>query len=225
MAQSKSSHEILLWAAEGDNSELCQRLISAQPSLREEKNQDDVTLLIHASKNGCQMVVRDILPSLQGGLRDTDKTGRTALQWAAENKHVEVVKLLLDKDKLAWVRICYEGHVEAMATLIKAGLDEFVMDKKRHTPMHLASLSGNIEMVKLLLEKYGYNGRRDSQGMTPFTLAGHKRHQQIINLFLEHGASVEGVSRKDWLNYYERTDDPSVTLDFFEISGAKRDRH
>ncbi|KAK6833356.1 hypothetical protein PG987_008050 [Apiospora arundinis] len=221
MAQSKSSHEILLWAAEGDNSELCQALISAQPSLREEKDRDDVTLLIHASKNGCQMVVRDMLPSLQDGFRDTDKTGRTALHWAAENKHVEVVKLLLDNDKLAWLRICHEGHVEAMATLIEAGLSRLEKDEMKHTPMHLASLTGKIEMAKLLLEQGCWNNDEDSQGMTPFTLAGHKRHRQIIDLLLEHGQPIRGIFRKDWLNYYERVNDSGVTLDVFQISKAK----
>ncbi|KAK8856783.1 ankyrin repeat-containing domain protein [Apiospora arundinis] len=221
MTQSRSRHEILLWAAAGDNSKLCQGLINAQPSFREEKDQDDVTLLIHASKNGCQRVVDTLLQSPHGDVCGTDKTGRSALHWAAENKHIGIIKLLLDKDKLAWVRICHEGHVEAMSTLIQSGLSKFVRDEGGRTPLHHVSLSGNVEMARLILATDADLDVKDHHGMTPLTLAGLQKNQRMMNLLLEHGAAIDAISRKEWLEYYEQKDDPSVILEIFEISRAK----
>ena len=50
--------------------------------------------------------------------------------WPQRNGHVEIVKLLLDKEA-----------------------DVNVADKEEWTPLHVASENGHVEVVKLLLDK------------------------------------------------------------------------
>ena len=86
------------------------------------------------------------------------------LHGASANGHVEVVKLLLDK----------EANVNAA-------------DEGGWTPLHGASQNGHVWVVKLLLGVGKVKaGSKDIGGRTPLSYATEHGHEAIIKLLLKH---------------------------------------
>ncbi|KAK8135653.1 hypothetical protein PG984_003593 [Apiospora sp. TS-2023a] len=221
MAQRKSRYEIMVWGLETDHENLCRYLIKMEPQLLKERSQDNATTLIHAARHGRETVVNDILLSRPSCVSDTDIDGRTALHWAAIEKHASVAKLLIKLDKSTWIHVCNGGDVRAMATLLAAGISVDVEGQDGHTRLHLSALSGNIDMAEFLLKKGANINAKDQLGMTPIVLAGLRKQRHAIQLLLHHGASIDRISRMEWLEYFDRTGDPTLTLEISETSKSK----
>ncbi|TPP59183.1 Ankyrin-2 [Fasciola gigantica] len=61
--------------------------------------------------------------------------------------------------------------------------------KKGNTALHIASLAGHIDIVKLLME-YGANVNAQSQnGFTPLYMAAQENHVEVVNHLLNNGAN------------------------------------
>lgn len=54
------------------------------------------------------------------------------------------------------------------------------------TPLHRASQSGRIEIVRLLVERGASIEVRDNQGRTPMDVASGEQRDEIVKLLLEH---------------------------------------
>ena len=93
-----------------------------------------------------------------------DKNGDTALIWASENGHTDVVELLLKvpnievnaTDRFGWtalIKASKNGHKEIVEALLNmSGIKVNIKDKKRKTALVWANKSGHKEVVKLLKE-------------------------------------------------------------------------
>ncbi|KAK4062778.1 uncharacterized protein Triagg1_9648 [Trichoderma aggressivum f. europaeum] len=114
------------------------------------------------------------------------RAGRTALGWASENGHADVVKLLLDTNRV---------NVNAQ-------------DVNGATPLHLASGRGHTSVMKLLVDRNDTDlNPRDVNGKTPLQWASEGDWGDARQLLLDRGApnvyqqtlqgyggSIEGVA-------------------------------
>lgn len=128
-----------------------------------------------------------------------DINGETALMAAAEKGNTSIVKMLLengadinagDKWKETALIITLRKHKLAAAKLlIDKGADIRVKDNfYQRTPLIWASNLGDIELVKLLLEKGAQVNAEDIEKKTALVHAAHNGHQQIRELLLKYGA-------------------------------------
>ena len=92
----------------------------------------------------------------------------------------------------------HEGHridPRVAQLLIAHGADPNILGREGFTPLHRASISGRIEIVRLLIE-YGTNVEvKDDKGRTPLDVAwsddvsqsrAGKQREEIVKLLLEH---------------------------------------
>ena len=128
------------------------------------------TLLHLASYFGILPLAENIL--LENGLvkrakrffyiNKTDRSGRTALKWAAENGHEAIVRLLLMKGADVNIKAKYgssalfqaaqNGHEAIVQLLLIKGKDVNIKDKNGWTTLFAAAISGHEAIVLLLIK-------------------------------------------------------------------------
>jgi ankyrin repeat protein len=100
--------------------------------------------------------------------------GQTPLEWAAEEGHDAVVKLLLDN-----------------GTAVNA------TNRNGQTPLHVVANRGRQAMVQLLLDRGANMGTADQDGQLPLHIAAREGHEAVVELLLNRGADINSVSRDD----------------------------
>ena len=148
----------------------------------------------------------------------TNKYGETALHWAVENGHTEIVEALVKAG--AKVDVKYDGvtalHIAAMngrtkivEALIKAGanVNEKTKDSEGWTALHWAAEDGNTEIVNLLLAN-GAKIHANCDGVTALHFAVKGGNTKIVEALVEAGAKINattdfGMTALDWAVYYD----------------------
>jgi uncharacterized protein (DUF1697 family) len=129
---------------------------------------------------------------------------------AAQNGHLETVKLLLEKvPATAQVQnnngatpmyiAAQNGHIETVDLLMeKAPATAEVQEINGLTPLHTAAQEGHLETVKLLLEKAPATAEVQSKnGSTPLYIAAKNGHLDTVKLLLEKAPATAEVLNKD----------------------------
>jgi Ankyrin repeats (3 copies)/Ankyrin repeat len=92
---------------------------------------------------------------------------------------------------------CYGKQLECMRLLLDHGADVTALDGLSFAALHLASMRGPVEAVRLLLQ---YNSdvdiRKGDSNMTPLHYASACGLTDVVELLLEHGANIN-TSDKD----------------------------
>ncbi|KAL6791015.1 hypothetical protein J3E68DRAFT_438784 [Trichoderma sp. SZMC 28012] len=131
-----------------------------------------------------------------GGLLATNKidpdsrdkrASRTALSWASENGHADVVKLLLNTNK----------HEDIVKLLLETrGIDVNLQAVYGYSPLHLSARSGYEAIVQLLLKKPEVTvNLRDCHKCTPLHYATSAGYEAVVKLLLD--VDVVDVNAKD----------------------------
>ncbi|KAF7923720.1 uncharacterized protein EAE98_007538 [Botrytis deweyae] len=97
-----------------------------------------------------------------------DAYGRTALSLAAENNHVSVLQLLLETGASITTRDNLYGL----------------------TPLEWGALQGNVEIVKILMEK-----AVSWSGASLLSIAAARRHVSLVKFLLEKGANINSIDQ------------------------------
>uniref|UniRef100_A0A8C6T0J5 Euchromatic histone-lysine N-methyltransferase 2 n=1 Tax=Neogobius melanostomus TaxID=47308 RepID=A0A8C6T0J5_9GOBI len=144
--------------------------------------EDGYTGLHHAAKLGNLEIVNMLLETGQVDVNCfQDSGGWTPIIWAAEHKHIKVIKSLLNRgadvtinDKelnvcLHWA--AYAGNVDIAEMVLNAGCSLFSSNIHGDTPLHIAAREGFLDCVMLFLSRGADIDIMNREGETPLTLA------------------------------------------------------
>ena len=129
--------------------------------------------LISAAFCGHTEIVRYLVCLPEADVNHCDIDNETALHWAANNGHTEVVRVLID------------AEIEARNN------DAF-------SPLHLASCSGALEVVKMLVEAGAGVNVTDNDGITCLILAARNGHTETVRYLV--GLPEVDVNHRDMNN-------------------------
>jgi ankyrin repeat protein len=90
------------------------------------------------------------------------------------------------------------GDLSAAKALIDAGIDVNKAGDLGYTPLHVACMEGNAEMVKLLIEK-GADIFALNEGDAPFATARLAGHDQICDLLDPLMKQAQSLDPKIWV--------------------------
>lgn len=155
-----------------------------------------------AAESGDLARVRSLLADEPEEISATDEDGNSPLHWAAAGGYRDLVAWLLDqgaeinarnhKCETPLFQAVRELQYGAAELLIDRGADLELPDEYGRTPLlRTAWGSGDLRMLRQLLERGAAVDARDRGGATSLNLAAWRGFGSAINVLLEHGASVE----------------------------------
>ncbi|XP_023311139.1 serine/threonine-protein phosphatase 6 regulatory ankyrin repeat subunit A-like [Anoplophora glabripennis] len=93
-------------------------------------------------------------------------------------------------------RICYMDIIAMLVLQCDEVLD--MRDKNGHTPLHLAILKGNLEVVNFLVKHKADVNVTDNSGRTSLQLAAKNGNLDIVKLLIDHGVDVNNQGNDGW---------------------------
>uniref|UniRef100_A0A6I8R2X4 Euchromatic histone-lysine N-methyltransferase 2 n=1 Tax=Xenopus tropicalis TaxID=8364 RepID=A0A6I8R2X4_XENTR len=192
------------------------------------KEEDGSTCLHHAAKSGNLELLCFLLSTGQVNVNAQDNGGWTPIIWAAEHKHIDVIRTLLtrgadvtlqDNEKnicLHWAS--FTGSAEIAEVLLNAQCDLHAVNFHGDTPLHIASREGFIQCVNLFLSRGADTEIRNNEGDTPcdltlehtdvwYALQLNRKIRQGIN---NRAVRTERIISRDIAHGYERVPIPCV---------------
>jgi len=114
-------------------------------------------------------------------LRDGSlKSARVLIDWPKTN-----VDKRTDKDETPLMLACIRGQADVARRLIARGAD---VNKTGWTPLHYAASSGQIEIIRMLLDQNAYIDAESPNGTTPLMMAAMYGTAEAVKLLLDAGA-------------------------------------
>jgi ankyrin repeat protein len=148
------------------------------------------TALMTCSRTGDANAVKALL--VHGAMVNAKESAhnQTALMWAAAENHPEVVRQLLEFGADVRARSSVYSQTVVGEDTQRAGRESLNYNVVRggYTPLLFAARSGDVESVKLLLQKGADANDSSPDGMTVLVLAAHSGHGGVGALLLENGA-------------------------------------
>ena len=102
----------------------------------------------------------------------------------------------------------YNEDLKQVKECLEQGADVNFNNKRHYSPPIIsASMNGNLEIAKLLIErganinatsKYGSEGQYYSTALIESAHKGHKEHLEIAKLLIDNGADVNGKDTYGW---------------------------
>ena len=136
--------------------------------------------------------------------------GNTALAWASNSGHLEVVRALLndegvdvnikdDAGATALYYASYMGHVEVVRALLNhEGVDVNIMDYDGCTALILAIEKGHLEVVRALLKHEAVDVNiKDCDGTTALISACLGGHSEVVSALLNHHRVDVNIKNND----------------------------
>jgi uncharacterized protein len=174
-AQNKFGWTPLHFAAEGINGEVVKRLLDAGAKVNS-RDHDDSTPLNKAAFSGNREVVETLLAA-NPDIEALDLSGQTALHSAA----------IRGKDEYS------DGVLEALlaagAEINAPSKDDFFQEHDGYTPLHLATLVGNLEAVRILVEHGANLSATAASGKDALAIAREER--KILEDLKSRGQEVD----------------------------------
>ncbi|KAK8371811.1 hypothetical protein O3P69_015707, partial [Scylla paramamosain] len=156
------------------------------------------SLLTVAASKGHEHLLSLLLQaglSIEGG----GTTDRTPLMMAAQNGHAHTVKALLDlrgnplaMDSEGWTALhfaAWEGHQQCVAALLPV-TPPTPAHLEAHTPVHVASYGGHVEVLEQLAGAGWPLTARDSDGDTPMHFAAAGGRVTCVQWLVQRGGDT-----------------------------------
>lgn len=171
-AQDKDMRTPLLEAIINNHMEVARYLIQNGACVYHTE-EDGYTGLHHAAKLGNLETVNMLLETGQVDVNAQDSGGWTPIIWAAEHKHVDVIKALLNR-----------------------GADVTINDKELNVCLHWAAYAGNVDIAELVLNAGCSLASVNVHGDTPLHIAAREGYLECVTLFLSRGADIDIMNRE-----------------------------
>ncbi|XP_061673321.1 histone-lysine N-methyltransferase EHMT2 [Syngnathoides biaculeatus] len=171
-AQDKDLRTPLLEAILNNHKEVARYLIQNGACVYHVE-EDGYTGLHHAAKQGNLEIVNILLETGQVDVNSQDNGGWTPIIWAAEHKHVEVIKVLLNR-----------------------GADVTINDKELNICLHWAAYAGNVDIAEMVLNAGCSLASVNVHGDTPLHIAAREGYLECVTLFLSRGADIDTMNRE-----------------------------
>jgi ankyrin repeat protein len=187
------------WAAAGGWLEVVEALLAHDPALLELPGDDECTALMMAAGNGHAGIVTALI-GRGANVRARMRNGARALDWAAQEGYVGVVKLLLAHDpgllelpgnygRTALIAAATDDQVEIVTWLLSLGADARARADDGSRALDGAAVEGHEETVQELL-------RHDPQLLdlpgaaeaTALIVAAGEGHEGVVRVLLAQGA-------------------------------------
>jgi TonB family protein len=150
--------------------------------------QEAAQSLRDSARTGDVPAVRELLAVAGAGVDAADETGWTALMYAAEAGHDDVVEALLE-----------------------AGARPNLQNQAGETALHLAARHGRAASAGLLVRAGADLGLRDAEGRTALYRAIERRHADVIELLqVAAQAQSKGLMSRATLGSPEETLPPTI---------------
>jgi ankyrin repeat protein len=157
--------------------------------------------LIEAVKGGDFERAKELVADNPGIVNESDERNCTALLFAVDGGHGEIVDYLLEQGAellvhdvdgdgaLHWA--AYAGREKIARRLIDLGLPVDDLDLARRSPLHYAAMRGHAGVARLLLERGADINLQSHTGETPITYAVLGNHFDAAAVLLMTGADLE----------------------------------
>jgi len=169
------------------------RLLSHEPSLIHERNEDGLSPVMLAAYRR----KRDILEFLcenAGVLNifEAAASGRTRLALRHIARDPSLANAYASDGFQPLGLACFLGYYETAERLIQVGamVNSPSRNEEGLTPIHLAAAAGNADIVLLLLEHGANPSARESHGLTPLHLAAQNGDVKTLHTLLFNGADM-----------------------------------
>jgi len=137
--------------------------------------------LLEAAESGDVNTVKILFKCTNDSCTTDDQYRNTPLIFAAANRHVAAVRVLLEgganiervnaNQRNALHKAAFYGYLEVCRLLLDWGAKVDPVDYLKYTPLHWAALGGHLSVTKLLVER-GADGRvKNNKGQTASELA------------------------------------------------------
>ncbi|KAK3515639.1 hypothetical protein QTP70_025326 [Hemibagrus guttatus] len=209
------SSQVHAAAVNGDRSTL-QRLITAEPCLRDSEDQFGRTPLMYcvlADRLDCA----ETLLKAGASVNKADRSKRTALHLAAQKGNVRFMKLLLsrhanwllkDLEEMTPLHLAtrHSSH-KPLSLLLKhmAPGEVDTQDRNKQTALHWSAFYNHPEHVKLLIKHDSNIGIPDSEGKIPLHWAAHSKHPNATHTVRCILDAAPTESLLNWQDYEGRT--------------------
>jgi len=162
-----------------------------------------------------------------------DEHGQTGLIIALREPSPKVVQVLIEspqtdvdianaKDETPLMLAAIKGQQDVVAQLLKR---DAAVNKTGWTPLHYAASSGQLSIMKVLLDSYAFIDAQSPNGTTPLMMAAMYGSTEAVKLLLAEGADTTmknqlGMTAVDFANKANR---PEAAQLIAAAAGAKAD--
>lgn len=173
------------------------------------KNDDDITPLQIAIKKGYVEIFNLLVSSQKPDFSLLYKNNNTLLHVCAKGSgSVQILEYLLKHSGIdlnarnndgstPLMLAAAENNYGAFRLLLKSGADITLKDNDDHTLMHYAAYSGNVELLKYVLDNYKLDiNARDKDESTPLMVGAKEEHFKFMNLLIANGAKTDEKNNK-----------------------------
>ncbi|MFA5675068.1 MAG: ankyrin repeat domain-containing protein [Christensenellales bacterium] len=131
----------------------------------------------------------------------SDKEGYSLIHWAAQEGHIDVIKLLVehganpdlldDSGHTPLYKSASEGHTDIVEYLLTCGVDiEGRLEKELNstTPIMIACGWNKSKVVEVLIKNGANIEAKDMDGRTPLFYAVLRQNKNIVDILINNGA-------------------------------------
>lgn len=183
------------------------RLLSKRQTDIESKGQYGRTPIMVAAEKG-QTNMFEFLVSKGCSLSLVDDTGNNILHVSCITGNIDIIKYLLssasvsidDKGicgRTAVMMTAYHGHLNVFELLVSKHCDLSIADNKGNNILHLASLGGNVGIVRYVLTRKETDiESRGESGRTAIMMAAQNGHKHVFDLLVNEECNMSIVDNE-----------------------------
>ncbi len=165
---------------------------------------------LHLAAHNCSVKIIQLLFKFNADPNLQLPDGRTSLHLTAHNSGTidtyQSIETLLKNGAKVNIRgyhykttalylACKYSSKESIEILLRYGADPKIEDYCGMTPLHAASMRGNVGIVNLLLQNKAEINIQNNDGLTALHLASIKNNVRTIHTLLNHGADPNILDR------------------------------